>query len=36
MENRTLEDLRQGLLDGKLRIRHNGMTSLLIAWRPRT
>ena len=25
MENRTLEDLRQGLLDGKLRIRHNGI-----------
>lgn len=25
MENRTLEDLRQGLLDGTLRIRHNGI-----------
>lgn len=25
MENRTLEDLRQGLLDGTLQIRHNGI-----------
>lgn len=25
MENRTLKDLRQGLLDGTLRIRHNGI-----------
>lgn len=25
MENRTLEELRQGLLDGTLRIMHNGI-----------